>query len=60
MGGFLDPYHNPASTMFCAFIRMAGGRLRITKNTGHRSADDDLKRETPSVDSMSPKFSGLE
>ena len=34
MGGFLDPYHKPVSTMFCAFMRVLRGKLRITKNTG--------------------------
>ena len=56
MGGFLEPYYRPASTIFCAFMRMDGGRLRITKKTGQRSVEEDLKRVTPLVDNMRPKF----
>ena len=54
-----DPYHNPASTTFWAFMRMlgeGGGRLRTDNYTGQRSEVEDLKRETPSVESISPKF----
>ena len=60
IGGFLDPYQRPANTTFCAFIRTSGGRFRITKYTGQRSAGEDLNKEIPSVDSINPRFCEFE
>ena len=50
MSGFVGPTYSPQSIMFSAHTLMAGGRFKISKYTGQRDIDEDLKRGTPSVD----------
>lgn len=60
MGGLHGPTHTPARRMFCALVRIFEGRLRITRETGHKLVEEDLKRGTPSADKVRVRWLGVE